>query len=185
MSIRARLALTASFLAFGVANPALAAPQFYAGVGIEYGDTEMTDAIPTDYSGDLWSGSVIAGVRFGLPGNFFLGAEGETTLFTSYETDSFTGDDLDRVWRLRGMGGYDFGDIAAFVAVGGVWVDGALSGPALEDSSDGITYGAGVEYAVNDQFDLRLEVIRDETEFENGTYEWDNTAVRVGALIKF
>jgi len=185
MSLRTRLALTTSFLALGVANPAAAAPQFYAGLGIEYGSTEMTDAVSGEYSGDLWSGSVIAGVRFGFPGNFFVGAEGETTLFTDYETDTFTGDDLDRVWRLRGVGGYDFGDIAAFVAVGGVWVDGALAGSGLEDSSDGLTYGAGIDYAVNDQFDLRLEVIRDETDFENGTYEWDNTAVRAGALIKF
>lgn len=185
MSIRARLALTASFLAFGVANPALAAPQFYAGVGIEYGDTEMTDAVPTDYDGELWSGSVIAGVRFDLPSNFFLGAEGETTLFTSYDSDFGGNDDVDRIWRLRARGGYDFGDLSAFVAVGGVWVDGPLAGTGLEDSSDGITYGAGVDYALNDQFDLRLEVIRDDTEFENGSYEWDNTAVRVGALIKF
>lgn len=182
MTIRARLAVSVSILALSTAAvPAMASPEFYAGLGIEYGDS---DASFTTGSNDLWAGSVIAGVRHTFPGNFFIGAEGDATLFASYEPDSGIGD-LDRIWRLRGRAGYDFGEIAVFAAVGGVWIDGPLAGAPFSDSAEGTTYGGGIDYTLNEQFDLRLEVIHDEVETEGTSYEWENTSVRAGAVIKF
>jgi opacity protein-like surface antigen len=177
------IAASASILALITAAPA-AAQDFYVGFGLEYGDTEMTDAIPVDYSGDLTMGSLFGGVR--VPANnFFFGAEAETSLFTDYSTSSFTGDDIDRISRLRALGGYDWGAFAAFAAAGGAWVEGELSGPGLDDSANGWTYGLGGEYTINDRFDVRLEVIHDDVEFENGSYSWENTSLRAGAIVKF
>jgi opacity protein-like surface antigen len=184
MTTRARLAFTVSFLALGAAASSATAAeadglQFYAGLGIEYGDAESTFG---DQS-ELWAGSVFGGARYTFPGNFFIGAEGETSLFSSWEPP-FTGE-VDRIWRLRGRLGYDFGSVAVFGAVGGVWVDGLIAGAPFSDSADGLTYGGGIDYAVSERFDLRLEVIRDETTLSDGSYEWDNTSVRAGAVIKF
>lgn len=183
MAIRFPLAATASILALASATPAFA-QNFYVGLGLEYGDTEMTDALGDDYSGNLTMGSVFGGVRFPV-NNWFFGAEGETSIFADYSTDTFTGDDLDRVSRLRGLAGYDFGGVSAFAAVGGAWVDGELSGPGLDDSADGMTYGIGAEFTVNDRWDLRAELIRDDVEFEDGSYSWENTSLRAGAIVKF
>lgn len=185
MKIRARLALTVSILALGATLPA-GATQFYVGAAIEVGNSEMTDAVSNDFDGDLTTGAIIAGVLIPVDDKWFVAAEGETTLFTSYDPDDYSGgDDIDRIWRLRARGGYDFGKWSVYGAVGGVWVEGPIAGTALEDSADGVTYGAGVEYGFSDQIDLRLELIHDETEFESGTYEWDNTSLRAGATIKF
>lgn len=185
MSIRARLALTASIVALGAALPA-SATQFYVGAGLEVGNSEMSDAGSSEFDGDLTAGSLIAGVLVPIDDKWFVAAEGETTLFTSYDPDVYSGgDDIDRIWRLRARGGYDFGQWSVYGAVGGVWVEGPIAGTALEDSADGLTYGAGVEYGVSDKIDLRLELIHDETEFESGSYEWDNTSLRAGATIKF
>ena len=182
MNTRARLALTVSLLALGAtAGPAVASPEFYAGLGLEYGDAEVS-LFPA--SNDLFAGSVIVGAQHTFANNFFIGAEGDMTLFMSYDSGSSTGD-LDRIWRLRGRAGYDFGQVSVFGAVGGVWTEGELGGAPFEDTSEGLTYGGGIDYSLNEQFDLRLEVIHDETEFENGAYEWENTSVRAGAIIRF
>lgn len=182
MTTRARLALTVSFLALGAAaQPAIAGTDFYVGLGIEYGDSEVVPGV----EGELWAGSVIAGVQHTFPGNFFIGAEGETTLFSNYEPEGGGSADIDRIWRLRGRVGYDFGQLSVFGALGGVWVDGPVGIVLTDDSADGITYGGGIDYSVSEQVDLRLELIRDETELESGIYEWDNTSVRAGAVIKF
>jgi opacity protein-like surface antigen len=129
-------------------------------------------------------GSVIGGVRFNH-NNFFFGAEGETSLFTDYSSDWSTLSELDRVSRLRAIGGYDFGAISAFVALGGVWTEGELAGPGIEDSADGTTWGIGGEYSLNDRWDVRLEYIHDEVEFADGTYEWENSSLRAGAIVRF
>jgi opacity protein-like surface antigen len=146
----------------------------------------MTDADGFEDDADLSAGSVIVGALVPIDANWFVAAEGETTLFTNYDAPVYTGgEDVDRIWRLRARGGYDFGQWSIFGALGGVWIEGPLAGTFFEDSSSGLTYGGGVEYAFDERIDLRLEVIRDETDFEDGTYEWDNTSLRAGAVIKF
>lgn len=181
---RIPLVIPASLLALVAATPAHAAQNFYLGLGIEHGWTEMDDAISDEFDGNLTTLSAFAGARVWLD-RFILGAEVETTLGTSYSTHGFTGDDIDRLTRLRGMAGYDFGDITGFVAAGGTWIEGPISGPGLDNSADGWNIGVGGEYEINDMFSVRLEAIHDHTEFENGTYEWQNTSLRAGAIIRF
>ena len=48
-----------------------------------------------------------------------------------------------------------------------------------------MTYGIGAEFTVNDRWDLRAELIRDDVEFEDGSYSWENTSLRAGAIVKF
>jgi opacity protein-like surface antigen len=183
MSVRGPLALSASVFALAAASPAMA-QNFYVGLGLEGSiDTQMSDAVGSDFDSELTMGSVIGGVRLNH-NNFFFGAEGETSLFAEYDSD-FSTADLDRVSRLRAIGGYDFGSISGFAAVGGAWVEGELAGPGLDDPADGWTYGIGGEYTINDRFDIRVEAIHDDVEFEDGTYSWENTSLRAGAIVKF
>ena len=179
---RARFAISASMLALIAATPA-AAQEFYAGLGLEFGNNEMGDAVGNDYDGEQTLGSVLGGVRLNA-GNWFFGAEGETSVFADYDSDFF-GADLDRVSRLRAIGGYDFGGFAGYAAVGGAWVEGELAGAGLDDSAEGMTYGIGGQYTINDRWDARLEVIHDDVEFQNGTYDWENTSLRAAAIVKF
>ena len=181
MSARGPFAISASLLAFIVASPA-AAQNFYVGAGVETSVDSELSALGTDYSNDLTMASVLGGVRFNV-NNFYFGAEGETTLFTEYDSDWSTASELDRVSRLRAIGGYDFGAITAFAAVGGVWTEGEILGFG-EDSADGTTWGVGGEYSINDRWDVRLEYIHDEVDVESG-YEWENSSLRAGAIVRF
>ena len=182
MSVRGPRAISASLLALAAGSPA-AAQNFYVGAGVETSVESDLSALGTDFSNDLTMGSVLGGVRFNHS-NFFFGAEGETSLFTDYDSDWSPASELDRVSRLRAIGGYDFGAFSAFGAVGGVWTEGELAGPGLADSADGTTWGVGGEYSINDRWDVRLEYINDEVEFDSG-YEWQNSSVRAAAIVKF
>lgn len=183
MGNRAALAFSASLIALAAGSAA--AQDFYLGLALEIGDTEMTDAIPTSYPGDLTMGSVLAGVRFPTTNGFFFGAEAETSLFTNYDTATFIGDEVDRITRLRALAGYDFETFSLFAAAGGAWLHGLPAGPLLEDSANGATFGLGAEIPVGERVDLRIEAVSDRLDFENGAYDWDNTALRLGAIIKF
>lgn len=180
---RIPLVIPASFIALAAATPA-DARNFYVGFGLEHGWTEMNDAVGGEFDGDMTALDVFGGVRFWAD-NFILGAEIETTLTVGSDTDFGGNDDLDRVSRLRGLVGYDFGEFSAFVAGGGTLVNGDLAGPGLDDSAGGWNIGVGGEYDFNDVFAVRLEAIHDQTEFENGSYEWNNTGIRVGAIVRF
>jgi outer membrane immunogenic protein len=180
---RIPLVIPASFLALAAVTPANA-QNFYVGLGLEQGWTEMNDAVGGDFDGDITALDVFGGVRF-WSDNFIFGAEVETTLTAGYDSDFGGNEEIDRVSRLRGLVGYDFGEFSAFVAGGGTWVHGEIAGSGLDDSAEGWNIGVGGEYAFNDVFSVRLEAIHDQTEFENGTYEWNNTAIRAGAIIKF
>ena len=179
---RIPLVIPASFLALASVTPA-DAHNLYLGLGIERGWTETDDAVGGSWDGDITSVDIFAGARFWID-NFIVGAEVETTLGTDYD-DPFNGDDIDRVSRFRGLAGYDFGNISAFVTAGGTRVKGPISGPGLDNTAGGWNIGAGGEYEINDMFSVRLEAIHDETEFENGSYEWDNTSIRAGAIVRF
>jgi len=179
---RIPLVIPASFLALASVAPA-DAQNFYVGVGIEQGWTEMDDAVGGEFDGNITGFDVFAGARFWAD-NFIFGAEAETTLGTHYSTDDFVGDDVERVTRLRGLAGYDFGEFSGFVTAGGTWIEGPIAGSGLEDSADGWNVGIGGEYEINDVFSVRLEAIHDQTEFENGSYEWDNTSIRAGAIVR-
>lgn len=183
MGNRAALALSASLIALstGVA----AAQEYYIGLALEIGDTEMTDAIPMSYPGDLTMGSVLAGVRVPTTNGFFFGAEAETSLFTNYDTATFIGDEVDRITRLRALAGYDFETFSLFAAAGGAWLHGLPAGLGLGDNASGTTLGLGAEFPVGERVDLRIEAVSDRLDFQNGAYDWDNTALRLGAIIRF
>jgi hypothetical protein len=183
MNHKVRLALSASLLALTASGAT--AQEFYLGLALEIGDPEMTDITPTTYPGDLTMGSVLAGVRFPTANGFFFGAEAETSLFTNYDTATFGGDEVDRISRLRALAGYDFQTFSLFAAAGRSWLDGLPAGPGLEGGAQGNTFGLGAEIPVSERIDFRLEAIHDDLNFENGSYSWDNTALRLGAIIKF
>jgi len=180
---RLPLALSASVFALAVAAPAHA-QNFYAGLGVESGKTTLDIGGGDDFDGDITNVSVFAGVRLHA-NNFFYGAEVETTLSSEASNDVFGDNDIDRVTRLRAMGGYDFGRWSGFVAAGGTWVDGSPFFNGFGDGANGWNVGVGGEYSFTDHFAVRAEVIHDETEFNDGNYEWHNTSLRAGAIVRF
>lgn len=174
---RLPLALTASFFALAVAAPAHA-QDFYAGIGVEQGNTNI-DFGPGNFDSSMTNVSVFGGIRL-HSGSFFYGAEGETTLSANHDDG-----DIDRLSRLRAMAGYDFGQWSAFAAAGGTWANGDLFNWGNGDDAHGWNVGVGGEYSFTNTLAVRAEVIHDETEYNDGNYEWHNTSVRASAIIKF
>jgi len=179
---RLPLALSASVFALAMATPAHA-QNFYVGLGVEKGNTSV-DTHPGSLDGDITDVSVFGGVRFNA-GNWVYGAEGETTLSTDDSLQFGLGGDIDRVSRLRALGGYQFGQWTLFATAGGTWVDGSPFVSGFSDGASGWNAGVGGEYSLNEHFSLRGEYIHDATDFNDGNYEWTNDALRASAIVKF
>jgi len=179
---RIPLALSASFFALAAAAPAHA-QNFYVGLGVERGDTSVDTNGGGNYDGDITNLSVLGGVRFHA-GDWVYGAEGETTLSTDDNMQFGTGGNIDRVSRLRAVGGYQFGNWTALAAAGGTWVDGSPFA-GFSDGASGWNVSVGGEYSISERFGVRAEVIHDQTDFNDGNYEWTNTSLRASAIVKF
>jgi len=91
--------------------------------------------------------SVMAGALFGF-GITSYGGEIEFSVADTAGTESTS--------RLRGMVHYDLGALGTFATLG-------LSDYGLEGGgkANGVNYGLGVDYAVTDRIDVRLEALRD------------------------
>ena len=126
----------------------------YVGGGFGVGEITSGEDDPID-TNDL---SLLAGYMYDM-GSMVVGGEIE------YERFDFDdgGDSLDAsVLRLKGRVGYDAGAFLPYLTVGAARL-------ALEDGSDvadnGYFYGAGADYAVNENFRLGAEILQHE--FDN------------------
>lgn len=118
---------------------------FYAGLQYGQGSTELSGGgVSVDF-GDFDALGLHAGYARDL-GQFVVGGE---LNYDSVEFDDFSG--TGDLWRLRGRVGYNMGQFQPYVTLGLA----RLSGDDL--SENGITYGIGAEYLVNDKFSFGLE----------------------------
>lgn len=179
MSVRRSLRASISALALSAAVSPAFAQQFYGGLLAEYG---TVDVDLFNDSGRLSALSGVVGVRTDVGGGpFVFGGEVETSLASNLSMDILTGDEIDRLSRVRLYAGRQFGANTVFAAVGRTLVTGILTG--FNDSFSGNNYGIGWDRALTDTVDLRVELIHDRVNVP--FYNWDNTSLRVGALVRF
>ncbi|MBT9382322.1 porin family protein [Pseudooceanicola sp. CBS1P-1] len=133
-----------------VATPVMAAPTAdwtgpYLGVAAGVGKVEA-DYMGTTDDEDLNAYGVFGGYDYDM-GQWVLGGELD---YNSIDIDN-TDDDGD-LYRLRGRIGYDAGAFMPYVTLGAAWLK-------VDDETDnGFTYGAGVDYMINENFSIGAEI---------------------------
>lgn len=185
----------------------------HAGFWRGQGDVSVYD--PTLLNAKPGFGGLFGGLQFGynqvLPSNVLLGAEADISFPNSYPSDaqvwqgatsrSFLTEQLDYIATLRARFGYVF-DRTLVYATGGVAIssghfvrDDPMTGDeqAYPRMRAGWAAGAGVEYAVADDWTLRLEYLyaalgSKAVMFPNGAQyssEFDMNMVRLGLNRRF
>jgi outer membrane immunogenic protein len=151
---------------------------FYAGVQLGYGDVGSGGA-GLDGDGEL--GGVHAGYRWDL-GTAVLGVEAD------YDTASIDlgtgGDTLDSVARLKLTGGYDLGRTLVYATGGVAQAEATVGGASLSDT--GWFLGAGVDFAVTDQWTLGGEILGHRFDDYEGTgIDLDATTLKARISFNF
>lgn len=141
---------------------------FYAGGQLGYGDVDSNGG---GLDGDGFLGGIHGGYRWDF-GQFVLGTE------LDYDTvDIGLGGDtgsLDDVTRVKLVGGADLGSSLLYATTGFAYASATVGPNSLSD--DGWFYGAGLTYAINDQWTLGGELLQHN--FNN----FDGSGVDIDAL---
>lgn len=149
---------------------------FYAGAQLGYGDVG-SDGAGLDGNGIL--GGVHAGYRWDL---------GTTVLGVGADWDAANidlgaaGNSLDNVARLKLMAGADLGRSLVYVTAGPAWADATVAGVGRSDN--GWFLGAGMDYALTDQWTVGAEVLGHRFDNFDGTGV-DLDATTVAAKVSF
>ncbi len=149
---------------------------FYAGAQLGYGDTSSNGA-GLDGNGAI--GGVHAGYRWDL-GKTVLGLEADWDK-TSLDLGAAGTDSLDSIARLKLQAGYDAGPALIYATAGAARANATIGGADLSDN--GWSLGAGVTYAVNDQWTVGGEVLTNRfDDFDGSGVDLDTTTatLRVG-----
>jgi opacity protein-like surface antigen len=141
---------------------------FYAGGQLGYGDVDSNGG---GLDGNGFLGGIHGGYRWDF-GQFVLGTE------LDYDTvDIGLGGDtgsLDDVTRVKLVGGADLGSSLLYATTGYAYATATAGPNSLSD--DGWFYGAGLTYAINDQWTLGGELLQHN--FDN----FDGSGVDIDAL---
>lgn len=130
---------------------------FYLGGSVGTGDVTIGTGTPIDAS----NFGVHAGYNYGV-GNIIVGGELE---YSRLDFEA-AGDDFDAsVLRLKGRVGYDAGVFMPYATAGAAQLT-IEDGAGVKDT--GYFYGAGVDYAINDNFRIGGEILQHEFEDFNG-----------------
>jgi opacity protein-like surface antigen len=141
---------------------------FYAGGQLGYGDV---DSNGNGLDGNGFLGGIHGGYRWDF-GQFVLGTE------LDWDTaDINLGGDtgsLDDVTRVKLIGGADLGNSLLYATTGMAWADATVGDASLSD--DGWFYGAGMTFAVGEQWTIGGELLQHN--FDN----FDGSGVDIDAL---
>lgn len=182
-AILATVALAGPALAGGptvvTTEPVVAAPApivvastdwsgFYAGGQLGYGDV---DSNGNGLDGNGFLGGIHGGYRWDF-GQFVLGTE------LDWDTaDINLGGDtgsLDDVTRIKLTGGADLGSSVLYATTGLAYANATVGADSLSD--DGWFYGAGMTYAINDQWTIGGELL------QHNFNDFDGSGVDIDAL---
>ncbi|WP_417250729.1 outer membrane protein [Celeribacter sp.] len=86
---------------------------------------------------------------------------------------SEAGDEIDDMARVKLRAGYDAGDMLFYGVLGATYANATISGNDYSDT--GVSYGVGVDYAINDAWTAGVELLH--TDFS----EFDDSSSDVGA----
>lgn len=126
---------------------------FYAGGQLGYADASTDGGV---YDGNGGTYGVHAGYRWDL-GNTVLGVEADWDKVGA-DLGVIAGDELDSIARLKLVAGYDMGQTLVYGTAGAAKAKGTVNG--ADFSENGWSLGAGVTYAINDQWTVGGEVLK-------------------------
>jgi opacity protein-like surface antigen len=125
---------------------------FYAGGQLGYGDVDSNGA---GLDGNGWLGGIHGGYRWDL-GQFVFGTELDYDS-VGIDLGGDTGT-LDDVTRVKLVGGADLGSSLLYATTGYAYATATVGTASLSD--DGWFYGAGLTYALGDQWTLGGELLQ-------------------------
>lgn len=150
----------------------------YVGAQLGYGDV---DSSPEGLGGYGWLGGVHAGYRWDL-GNWVAGTE-LTWDKASIDIGDAAGE-IDSVAALKLTAGREIGNSLVYGALGLARADATVEGVDL--SSDGLVYGLGFDYAVNQRWTVGGEVLQHNFDDFDGTgVDFDATTVKAKVSLQF
>jgi opacity protein-like surface antigen len=141
---------------------------FYVGGQLGYGDVDSNGA---GLDGNGFLGGVHGGYRWDF-GQFVLGTE------LDYDTADINlgggAGSLDDVTRLKLSGGAEFGDSLIYATTGAAYGSASVGPASLSDN--GWFYGAGMTYAISDQWTIGGELL------QHNFNDFDGSGVDIDAL---
>lgn len=147
----------------------------YVGAQLGYADG--------DY-GALGDSNGSYGVRAGYDWDFGDWVVGAGIDWDKTGIDLGGGSNIDSISRLKLRGGYDFGRTLLYATAGGAHAKADIAGVSHDDN--GWFAGIGVEYAINDQWSVNGEVLKNQFDnFANLGSDLEATTATVGVAFRF
>ncbi|HQU67538.1 MAG TPA: porin family protein [Albidovulum sp.] len=136
-----------------------------------------------DY-GALGDNNVSYGVRGGYDWDFGNWVVGAGLDWDKTDVDLGGGTSIDSIARLKFRGGYDFGRTLVYATAGGARAEADIAGVSRSDN--GWFAGLGAEYAINDQWSVNGEVLKNQfDDFDNLGTDLEATTATVGVAFRF
>lgn len=151
----------------------------YVGAQIGYGDVDSNGG---GLDGNDWFGGVHGGYRWDL-GNWVAGTE------VSYDANNIAlgataGDELSDVLALKLTAGREIGNSLVYGTIGAARATASVGGTDLSDN--GLVYGLGFDYAVNDRWTVGGEVTEHKFDnFDASGVDFDATTVKAKVGMRF
>ncbi|MDQ2065568.1 outer membrane beta-barrel protein [Xinfangfangia sp. CPCC 101601] len=150
----------------------------YVGGQLGYADAGSNT---TGLEGNGGTYGVHGGYRWDM-GNAVVGVEADWDK-TDIDLDA-AGSSLDSIARLKLIGGYDMGQTLVYATAGAAKAKGNLAG--TDFSENGWSLGAGLTYAVNDQWTVGGEVLKNQFDDVDGAgTDLDATTATLRVGFKF
>lgn len=151
----------------------------YVGAQLGYGDVDSNGA---GLDGNDWFGGVHAGYRWDL-GNWVAGTELSYDA-TNIALGATAGDELSDVLALKLTAGREIGNSLVYGTVGAAQASASVGGVDLKDN--GLVYGIGFDYAVNDRWTVGGEVTEHNfDDFDASGVDFDATTVKAKVGLRF
>lgn len=151
----------------------------YAGAQLGYGDVDSNGGGLDGYG---WLGGVHAGYRWDL-GNWVAGTE-LTWDKADIDLGATAGNKLDSVAALKLTAGREIGNSLVYGALGVAQANATVGGADLSDN--GLVYGLGFDYAVNERWTVGGEVLEHNfDDFDGSGVDLDATTVKAKVAMRF
>jgi outer membrane immunogenic protein len=151
----------------------------YVGAQLGYGDVSSST---TTLDGNDWFGGVHAGYRWDL-GNWVAGTEVSYDA-TNIGLGAVAGDELSDVLALKLTAGREIGNSLVYGSVGAAHASASVGGVDLSDN--GLVYGIGFDYAVNERWTVGGEVTEHKFDnFDASGVDFDATTVKAKVGMRF
>ena len=151
----------------------------YVGAQLGYGDVDSNGA---GFDGNGALGGVHAGYRWDM-GNWVAGGELSWDK-SSIDLGTVAGDELDSVAALKLMAGREIGNSLVYGTLGAAHAKATVGG--VDHSDNGMVYGLGFDYAVNDRWTVGGEVLQHQfDDFDATGNDFDATTIKAKVGLRF